>query len=99
MNTTTFETSDITSELLATKHDTLYFTAEPPTTTAEQLPTTDGEDFDNDPTFLYLHFVYLKFMQLAYVPVTSLGVLGNAVSLWVWQAETGYNPTVLMLKV
>ena len=94
MNTTTFGASNVTAGLFITA-GTNYLATEPLQTTA----TSGGEGLDLDPSFLYLEFVYFKFVQLAYVPVTSLGVLGNPLSLWVWQAETSYNPTVLMLKV
>ncbi|XP_076435314.1 uncharacterized protein LOC143275224 [Babylonia areolata] len=61
-------------------------------------PDLDPGGTDLDDVWRRIDLIHLRLRQAVFVPMASLGVIGNGLSLWVWSAETAYNSTVFMLK-
>ena len=60
---------------------------------------TDDESTDHIQWEMYVTSLMVFWFGMVTVPsLAALGILGNIVSFWVWQAETSYNATNFLFK-
>ncbi|KAL8614576.1 hypothetical protein ACOMHN_060042 [Nucella lapillus] len=89
MPATTEETSSPSSFFLTT----LNVTGDLHSTSLDPYDLNDPGDSDK------IDLINTRFRQFGVIPMTSFGLVGNALSLWVWSAESVYNSTIFLLKV